>query len=156
MRLTTKGRYAVMAMLDLALHQDKGPVPLAHISQRQHISVSYLEQLFARLRRCELVESVRGPGGGYILAREMGEVFVAEIIHAVDETLDVTRCGRSGSCQSSGEYCLTHQLWIDLSDQILQFLNGISLGQLVHSRAVQDVNKRQQEHPLVGVQANFS
>ncbi len=130
MRLTTKGRYAVTAMLDLALNAQEGPVSLADISGRQEISLSYLEQLFARLRRNELVNSVRGPGGGYLLAREPEAICVAAVIDAVNESVDATRCGGKGDCLQGGE-CLTHNLWCDLSDQIHQFLSSISLADLV-------------------------
>src|SRR3989338_7702620 len=126
MRLTTKGRYAVTAMLDLALHATQGPVSLADISERQGISISYLEQLFAKLRKNELVTSVRGPGGGYRLSRSPADLFVASIIDAVDEQVDATRCGGEGTCQDGG-MCLTHYLWLDLSCQIHAFLSGISL-----------------------------
>lgn len=142
MRLTTKGRYAVTAMLDLALHAKKGPVSLADISKRQEISLSYLEQLFAKLRQNQLVMSVRGPGGGYKLSREAEQVFVAEIIDAVNESIDATNCGGSGTCQH-GEVCLTHYLWSDLSDQIHGFLSGISLASLIVRREVQEVARRQ-------------
>ena len=142
MRLTTKGRYAVTAMLDLAVHAINGPITLADISQRQGISLSYLEQLFAKLRKNELVTSARGPSGGYRLSREAGSINVAEIITAVDEKVDATRCDRQGDCQN-GEKCLTHQLWIDLSDQIFDFLENISLGKLVDDRHVKDVTERQ-------------
>jgi len=144
MRLTTKGRYAVTAMLDLAVHATKGPITLADISQRQGISLSYLEQLFSKLRKRELVASARGPGGGYRLSRDANEINVAEVIAAVDEKVDATRCAGQGNCQN-GEECLTHQLWTDLSDQLYDFLNGISLGQLVEKRNVQDVAARQDE-----------
>jgi len=142
MRLTTKGRYAVTAMLDLAVHATEGPITLADISQRQGISLSYLEQLFSKLRKRDLVASARGPGGGYRLSRDATEINVAEVISAVDETVDATRCAGQGNCQN-GEECLTHQLWTDLSEQLYKFLNGISLGQLVENRSVQDVAKRQ-------------
>ena len=144
MRLTTKGRYAVTAMLDLAVHATKGPITLADISQRQGISLSYLEQLFSKLRKRDLVASARGPGGGYRLSRAANEINVAEVISAVDEKVDATRCAGQGNCQN-GEECLTHQLWTDLSDQLYDFLNGISLGQLVDKRNVQDVAARQDE-----------
>ena len=144
MRLTTKGRYAVTAMLDLAVHATVGPITLADISQRQGISLSYLEQLFSKLRKKELVASARGPGGGYRLSRDAGEINVADVISAVDETVDATRCSGQGNCQN-GEECLTHQLWMDLSNQLFQFLNGISLGQLVENRHVQDVAARQSD-----------
>ncbi|SFC41309.1 transcriptional regulator, BadM/Rrf2 family [Marinospirillum celere] len=130
MRLTTKGRYAVTAMLDLALNARTGPVSLADISTRQEISLSYLEQLFARLRRNELVTSVRGPGGGYQLARASENIFVAQVIDAVNESVDATRCKGKGDCRQ-GHTCLTHHLWCQLSDQIHQFLSGISLAELV-------------------------
>jgi Rrf2 family transcriptional regulator, iron-sulfur cluster assembly transcription factor len=142
MRLTTKGRYAVTAMLDLALHGAEHPVSLADISGRQDISLSYLEQLFARLRRNNLVSSVRGPGGGYRLSRSGHEIFVAEIIDAVNETVDATGCGGSADCQQ-GEVCLTHHLWCDLSDQIHGFLSQISLSNLVERREVQSIAARQ-------------
>ncbi len=130
MRLTTKGRYAVTAMLDLALNAQDGPVSLADISGRQEISLSYLEQLFARLRRNELVTSVRGPGGGYRLAREPEAICVASVIDAVNESVDATRCGGKGDCLQ-GSKCLTHHLWCDLSDQIHNFLSSITLAELV-------------------------
>lgn len=142
MRLTTKGRYAVTAMLDLALHADSGPISLADISGRQDISLSYLEQLFAKLRRRELVTSVRGPGGGYRLSRAGGDIFVAQIIDAVNEAVDATGCGGTNDCQQ-GEICLTHHLWCDLSDQIHGFLSQISLANLVNQREVQSVSARQ-------------
>ncbi|KGK43034.1 transcriptional regulator [Nitrincola sp. A-D6] len=142
MRLTTKGRYAVTAMLDLALHEGKGPISLADISERQGISLSYLEQLFAKLRRNDLVGSVRGPGGGYQLKRSQREINVAEVIDAVNESVDATGCNKRGDCQS-GEVCLTHHLWCDLSDQIHTFLNGITLADLVERQDVKDVSQRQ-------------
>jgi Rrf2 family iron-sulfur cluster assembly transcriptional regulator len=143
MRLTTKGRYAVTAMLDLALHASKGPISLADISNRQEISLSYLEQLFAKLRRNELVKSVRGPGGGYLLSRTAEAICVAEIVDAVNEAVDATGCGGQGDCQQ-GETCLTHHLWCDLSEQIHSFLSGISLASLVERREVQEVSARQE------------
>lgn len=133
MRLTTKGRYAVTAMLDLAINQGQGPISLADIAQRQGISLSYLEQLFAKLRRCALVSSVRGPGGGYNLARPASEIHVAEVITAVDENVDTTRCGGAGNCHNNGP-CLTHDLWMDLSQRIHDYLNHISLQELVDRR----------------------
>lgn len=142
MKLTTKGRYAVTAMLDLALHGDQGPVSLADISARQEISLSYLEQLFSRLRRQELVTSVRGPGGGYRLSRNANDVYIAQVVDAVNESLDTTRCGNRGDCQQ-GEKCLTHHLWADLSEQIHQFLNGISLGDLMSRHEIRQVAERQ-------------
>lgn len=143
MRLTTKGRYAVTAMLDLALHYDEGPITLADISQRQGISLSYLEQLFAKLRRKGLVDSTRGPGGGYRLSRTPDEIPVADVIIAVDEKLETTRCGGLGNCQED-ERCLTHDLWTELSDQIYRFLSGISLGNLVSRKTIQEVAARQE------------
>ena len=142
MRLTTKGRYAVTAMLDLALYGDRGPISLADISSRQDISLSYLEQLFAKLRRRELVRSIRGPGGGYRLSRPVAEIFVAEIIDAVDERVDATGCSGQSDCQD-GHTCLTHHLWSDLSEQIHHFLSDISLASLVQRRDVQAVSARQ-------------
>lgn len=133
MRLTTKGRYAVTAMLDLAMHQDQGPIALADIAQRQGISLSYLEQLFAKLRRRSLVNSVRGPGGGYNLARRAADIAVADVIAAVDESVDTTRCGGAHNCQNDGP-CLTHDLWQDLSLRIYDYLSRISLQQLVDRR----------------------
>ena len=133
MKLTTRGRYAVTAMLDLAINGGKRPVSLADISGRQEISLSYLEQLFAKLRREQLVTSARGPGGGYRLARSGEEIFVAEIIDAVDESVDVTNCQGKGNCHQ-GETCLTHHLWEDLSGQIHDFLSQISLYDLMEGR----------------------
>lgn len=144
MRLTTKGRYAVTAMLDLALHARHDPVSLADISERQSISVSYLEQLFAKLRKSGLVSSVRGPGGGYQLAREGSSIYIAQIIDAVDESVDATRCGGAGDCQQ-GMTCLTHELWSDLSSQLHNFLAAISLQELVDKREIQAVALRQSE-----------
>ncbi|MDQ8037733.1 MAG: Fe-S cluster assembly transcriptional regulator IscR [Pedobacter sp.] len=144
MRLTTKGRYAVTAMLDLALHARHDPVSLADISERQSISVSYLEQLFAKLRKNGLVSSVRGPGGGYQLAREGSSIYIAQIIDAVDESVDATRCGGAGDCQQ-GMTCLTHELWSDLSQQLHNFLAAISLQELVDKREIQAVALRQSD-----------
>jgi Rrf2 family iron-sulfur cluster assembly transcriptional regulator len=134
MRLTTKGRYAVTAMLDLALNQGSGPIALADIAQRQHISLSYLEQLFARLRRRGLVEGVRGPGGGYRLHRDSASISVAEVIDAVHESVDATKCGGRHNCLDGGDECLTHELWHDLSTLIRQFLADVSLHDLVRRR----------------------
>jgi Rrf2 family iron-sulfur cluster assembly transcriptional regulator len=130
MRLTTKGRFAVTAMLDLALRGGKNPVTLAGISERQDISLSYLEQLFSRLRRHELVESVRGPGGGYYLARPLGEVSVADIIRAVDEPIDSTQCGGKENCQDEHR-CMTHDLWMGLNAHIYDYLDNVTLATLV-------------------------
>jgi len=142
MKLTTKGRYAVTAMLDLALHKDQGPISLADIASRQSISLSYLEQLFARLRKTGLVESSRGPGGGYVPARPIEEISVADVINAVDEQVDATRCGGLQNCQ--GEFrCLTHDLWEELSSQISGFLSSVTLSDLIQKHNVQKVSKRQ-------------
>lgn len=142
MKLSTKGRYAVTAMMDLAIHNGSGPVTLADISKCQGISLSYLEQLFAKLRKRGLVEGVRGPGGGYRLARPASHVTVADIISAVDEKVDATRCSGKENCQS-GRRCLTHELWSDLSHQIFTFLSGITLAQFVERSSVQEVAKKQ-------------
>lgn len=137
MRLTTKGRFAVTAMLDLAMHEAKGkdmkPVTLAGISERQSISLSYLEQLFSRLRRQGLVTSIRGPGGGYKLAKAFADISVAAIINAVDEQIDATQCGGHENCRDEGR-CMTHDLWATLNDKILEYLAGISLADMVASQ----------------------
>lgn len=142
MRLTAKGRYAVTSILDVALHEAEGPTPLASISGRQDISLSYLEQLFCKLRKHGLVTSVRGPGGGYRLSREPAAISVAEVIEAVNEASDATRCGGSEDCQN-GETCLTHHLWMDLSQQIHGFLNGISLADLMRRREIIAIARNQ-------------
>jgi len=147
MRLTSKGRYAVTAMLDVALHSHKGPVPLADISERQGISLSYLEQLFSRLRKHELVSSVRGPGGGYLLGQEARAISVGAVITAVDESVDATRCKGKEGCQG-GERCLTHSLWRDLSTRISDFLNDITLAELVNNQDVLEVAERQNNDAL--------
>lgn len=144
MRLTTKGRYAVTAMLDLALHADAGPVSLADISRRQDISLSYLEQLFARLRRGGLVQSVRGPGGGYRLSHARDSIVIAQIIDAVSESVDATRCQGRGNCQY-GETCLTHHLWEDLSQQIHDFLGSISLADLMRRNDIRRIAGNQDQ-----------
>jgi Rrf2 family iron-sulfur cluster assembly transcriptional regulator len=131
MRLTTKGRFAVTAMIDLGLRQTAGPVTLAAISQRQHISLSYLEQLFGKLRRHGLVESTRGPGGGYTLARAPQDISVADIITSVDEPLDATQCGGKENCLGDGVRCMTHDLWTALNDKMVEFLGSIHLQQLI-------------------------
>ena len=131
MRLTTKGRFAVTAMIDLALRQDTGPVTLAAISQRQRISLSYLEQLFGKLRRNDLVESTRGPGGGYSLGRKAADITVADIITSVDEPLDATHCGGRENCRADGGRCMTHDLWAALNVHMLDFLQSVSLQKLV-------------------------
>lgn len=150
MRLTTKGRYAVTAMLDLALHQGNGPTALADIAQRQGISLSYLEQLFSRLRKRSLVSSVRGPGGGYNLARDAADIFVAEVITAVDENVDTTRCGGAHNCQNDGP-CLTHDLWHDLSERIYDYLNRISLQDLVDRKDRREHDSDDASAPQVAI-----
>lgn len=154
MRLTTKGRYAVTAMLDLAIHAGEGPVSLADISERQGISLSYLEQLFAKLRRNELVRSVRGPGGGYQLNREQQDIDVAQVIDAVNESVDATGCGHNGGCQD-GDVCLTHHLWCDLSSQIHEFLSQISLADLMARKDVRTVAERQDRKHLSGFEESL-
>jgi Rrf2 family iron-sulfur cluster assembly transcriptional regulator len=142
MKLTSKGRYAVTAMLDVALHSQKNPVPLADISERQGISLSYLEQLFAKLRKAGLVASVRGPGGGYRLGSEAGTISVGNVIAAVDESVDATKCNGKGNCQG-GSRCLTHTLWHDLSSRISDFLNNITLGELMNDNSILAISDRQ-------------
>jgi len=144
MRLTTKGRYAVTALLDLAIHADSGPVNLADISQRQGISLSYLEQLFAKLRRNDLVCSVRGPGGGYRLGRSAQLIRIVDIIDAVDESVDATKCQGKGNCQQ-GETCLTHHLWQDLSHQIHEFLGSISIADLIARSEIRRISEQQDQ-----------
>jgi Rrf2 family transcriptional regulator, iron-sulfur cluster assembly transcription factor len=133
MRLTTKGRFAVTAMIDLALREHNGPVTLAGISQRQKISLSYLEQLFGKLRRHELVESTRGPGGGYTLGRVAKDITVADIIFAVDEPLDATQCGGKENCQDD-QRCMTHDLWANLNARMVDYLDSVSLADLVEQQ----------------------
>jgi Rrf2 family iron-sulfur cluster assembly transcriptional regulator len=149
MRLTTKGRFAVTAMIDLALRQGNGPVTLSGISQRQAISLSYLEQLFGKLRRHEIVESVRGPGGGYSLARSADKVTVADIIIAVDEPLDATQCGGKENCHgadaASGTRCMTHELWATLNAKMVDYLDSVTLQDLVE----QQRQKEQKEQNVV-------
>ena len=142
MRLTTKGRYAVTAVLDLSFHQQSGPVSLADISKRQHISLSYLEQLFARLRRNGIVTSTRGPGGGYSLSRQTEEISIAEIIVAVDESYEAGNYGETESCAVQNQ-CLTHDLWQELSQEIHRFLSNISLAEIRANRSVLEVAERQ-------------
>ena len=139
MRLTTKGRFAVTAMIDLALRQSSGPVTLAAISQRQHISLSYLEQLFGKLRRHTLVESTRGPGGGYTLARKPSEVTIAGIILSVGEPIDATQCGGKENCLGEGSRCMTHELWAALNAKMVDFLASISLQKLVNDQLAKGV-----------------
>lgn len=142
MRLSTKGRYAVTAMIDLALHQDQRLVSLSEISEVQNISLSYLEQLFSKLRRYEIVEGVRGPGGGYRLARGSDEITIADIINAVDEKLDATRCAGHEDCQH-GRKCISHELWYDLSKRIYGFLHEITLGDVISSAEVKRLSDEQ-------------
>jgi len=148
MRLTTKGRFAVTAMIDLAMRHGEGPVTLAGISDRQRISLSYLEQLFGKLRRHSLVDSVRGPGGGYCLARELDSISVADIIQAVDEPIDATKCGGMGNCHDDLP-CMTHELWTNLNVKIFDYLQSVSLAQLVAAQGtahkpqqIQQLDKR--------------
>jgi len=131
MRLTTKGRFAVTAMIDLALRQAGGPVTLAAISQRQQISLSYLEQLFGKLRRHDLVESTRGPGGGYTLGRKASDITVADIIVSVDEPIDATQCAGKENCHGEGKRCMTHELWAALNAKMVDFLDSVTLQKLV-------------------------
>ena len=151
MKLTTKGRFAVTAMLDLALHAHDGPVTLAGISGRQKISLSYLEQLFGKLRRRELVESVRGPGGGYQLARDPSKLTVADIISAVEEPLDSTQCAGRENCLEN-QRCMTHDLWEQLNTTVYGFLAGVSLSQLVEKQRTRPVSvvrgKSHNSHPV--------
>lgn len=144
MRLTTRGRYAVTAMLDLALHGAEGPVALADIAARQGISLAYLEQLFARLRRAGLVASVRGPGGGYRLAEAPATTSVIRIVDAVDEQLEATRCGGDADCHD-GARCLTHELWTDLTRHVRDYLGGVTLSSLAADGTVRGVAARQRE-----------
>ena len=158
MRLTTKGRFAVTAMIDLALRSGKGPVTLSGISQRQAISLSYLEQLFGKLRRHQIVESIRGPGGGYSLARKADKVTVADIIIAVDEPLDATRCGGKDSCHgadaATGARCMTHELWATLNETMVDYLDSVTLQDLVDQQqqknAEQAVVVLYRNHAAVG------
>jgi len=143
-RLTTKGRYAVTAMLDLAFHSQKAPVTLTDIATRQTISLSYLEQLFARLRRAGMVKGVRGPGGGYTLANTANSINIADIIIAVDEQLDATKCGGEGNCQNH-KACLTHDLWMGLSEQIRDYLKGITLADPLEKHQIQEIARRQEQ-----------
>ncbi len=142
MKLTSKGRYAVTAMLDVALHSQQGPVSLYDISVRQEISLSYLEQLFSKLRKHALVESIRGPGGGYRLGKNANDIAVGEVIAAVNESIDATKCNGKADCQG-GEKCLTHNLWQDLSDRISNFLNSITLGELMAKQDIKTIATRQ-------------
>ena len=144
MKLTTKGRYAVTAMLDISLHCKEKPVSLAEISERQDISLSYLEQLFSKLRKQGLVNSMRGPGGGYRLSRDPSKIAMSEIIMAVDENVDLSKCGGQGNCKKN-ERCLTHDLWMDLSHRIQSFLDDISLEEMMSRVDVIEVAARQKQ-----------
>lgn len=147
MKLTTRGRYAVTAMLDLALHEGGGPVALGDVSKRQDISLSYLEQLFAKLRRGGLVISTRGPGGGYRLSRPAADVTISQVIDAVDENVEYTRCGGRRNCQRE-ERCLTHDLWESLSEHVRGFLDGVTLDDLMQRPGVREVAARQDAEPV--------
>jgi len=155
MRLTTKGRFAVTAMIDLAMREGKGPVTLSGISQRQAISLSYLEQLFGKLRRHEIVESIRGPGGGYSLARRADKVTVADIIIAVDEPLDATQCGGKENCHgadaATGVRCMTHELWATLNEKMVDYLDSVSLQDLVDQQ-----KQKNSEQAVVVVHRNHA
>lgn len=153
MRLTTKGRFAVTAMIDLGLRHHAGPVTLAAISSRQNISLSYLEQLFGKLRRHELVESVRGPGGGYVLAKYARDITIADIIFAVDEPLDATGCGNKIPCATGkdgeeGGTCMTHDLWSNLNRRMVDYLDSVSLQELVDQQRMRQVQRTQQTAPI--------
>ena len=152
MRLTTKGRFAVTAMVDLAMRQTRGPVTLAAISERQHISLSYLEQLFGKLRRRKLVSSVRGPGGGYRLAEPMQGITVAEIVIAVDEPLDATQCGGKENCDDD-KRCMTHDLWANLNKKMHEYLSSVSLADLVAQQANRPVAVLHDKRPAEKVAA---
>ena len=147
MRLTTKGRFAVTAMVDLAMRGGRSPVTLAAINERQKISLSYLEQLFGKLRRNKIVESVREPSGGYYLARPGNKISIAEIVIAVDEPLDATKCGGKGNCMGENQPCITHDLWMGLNESILEYLQAVSLQQLVDDNN----NKRVGKSPAISV-----
>lgn len=151
MKLSTKGRYAVTALLDVAMHVRSGPVSLSEIAERQHVSLSYLEQLFGKMRRRGLVESIRGPGGGYVLAHDAEDISIVDVILAVDESIDNTQCGGAANCQHD-EKCLTHDLWRDLNEQIQGFLGGISLHDLAEKRSTRQVAARQNESQVVSVE----
>jgi Rrf2 family iron-sulfur cluster assembly transcriptional regulator len=142
MRLSTKGRYAVTAMLDLAIHHAEGPVTLADISEKQGISLSYLEQLFARLKKQGLVTGMRGPGGGYRLSHPPTEISIAQVINAIGEEIDATMCQGKKDCQD-GERCLTHELWQKLGAEIYNFLSGITLASFLERDRVNEVVRRQ-------------
>lgn len=155
MRLTTKGRFAVTAMIDLAMRQHDGPVTLAGISDRQRISLSYLEQLFGKLRRSQLVSSVRGPGGGYRLTKALGDISVAEIIRAVDESLDATQCGGKRDCSEDRRVCMTHDLWTNLNKKMFDYLDSVNLAELVaqqHAAPAVMHGERVTQHKIIAAQ----
>jgi len=149
MRLTTKGRFAVTAMIDLALRQNNGPVTLAAISQRHQISLSYLEQLFGKLRRHDLVESTRGPGGGYTLGRKASEITVADIIVSVDEPIDATHCGGKENCLGDSGRCMTHELWASLNQRMVEFLDSVTLQKLVDDQLAKGVQIEDSAKPAL-------
>ena len=153
MRLTTKGRFAVTAMIDLGMRHQRGPITLAGISERQRISLSYLEQLFGRLRRQGIVDSVRGPGGGYTLAKSLDEISVAAIIRAVDEPIDATQCGGLGTCRDDRE-CMTHDLWMTLNTHIYDYLESVMLSELVSKQleklALEEASPRKDTRRVIG------
>ncbi len=155
MKLTTKGRYAVTAMLDISLHCKDKPVSLAEISERQDISLSYLEQLFSKLRKQGLVKSMRGPGGGYRLSRAPAEIAMSEIIMAVDENVDLSKCGGLSNCTKNG-HCLTHDLWMDLSHRIQSFLDDISLEEMMNRADVIEVAARQRQEKVIEMVSDSS
>ncbi|HFC91276.1 MAG TPA: Fe-S cluster assembly transcriptional regulator IscR [Leucothrix mucor] len=155
MKLTTKGRYAVTAMLDISLHCKEKPVSLAEISERQDISLSYLEQLFSKLRRQGLVNSMRGPGGGYRLSRDPSKIAMSEIIMAVDENVDLSKCRGQGNCKQN-ERCLTHDLWMDLSHRIQSFLDDISLEEMMSRADVIEIAARQKKEKVIEMMPNNS
>ena len=157
MKLSTKGRYAVMAMVDLAANADGKPIALADVAERQEISLSYLEQLFGKLRRGGLVKSVRGPGGGYLLARSASDTRIADIILAVDEPIKATRCtpGSPSGCKSNKSRCLTHDLWEELGNKIYLYLNAVSLADVVEKRVLGssgEIYRRDRDSTIVAAQ----
>ena len=157
MQLSTKGRYAVMALADLAMHSNGGTVPLSAISERQHISLHYLEQLFLKMRRAGLVVATRGPGGGYALAEAPGDIDVAAIMEAVDEPVKMTRCsGDSDPGCVADHRCLTHDLWSALGDHIVAFLGSVSLGDVLDNALAKDAMRKAGQRPICGTSATFT
>ena len=144
MKLTTKGRYAIIAMLDIAMYGGVSPVPLRDVSNRQNISLSYLEQLFSKLRLSALVKSIRGPGGGYILNKDAGEINLYQIITAVDENIDQTQCGGAMNCNND-KPCLTHFIWTDLNRKINDYMKGITLNDVALRKDVKNIIYRREE-----------